>query len=60
LDILFKIISLNLSIDIETHEQERYRLTEFCFVDGCFDEVGGLFLIENLKFDFSSFFDILE
>jgi len=27
-------------IDIETHrEQERYRLTEFCFVDGCLDEV---------------------
>jgi len=31
-------------------EQERYRLTEFCFVGGCFDE---LFLIENIKFDFS-------
>jgi hypothetical protein len=29
-----------LFIDIETYqEQERYRLTEFCFVDGCFDEV---------------------
>ncbi len=29
-----------LFIDIETHqEQERYRLIEFCFVDGCFDEV---------------------
>jgi hypothetical protein len=26
-------------IDIESKEQEVYRLTEFCFCDGCFDEV---------------------